>query len=122
MGTNNIGSVSIKDADAKDRREAFVRALIPRLKRIEASPLMYTSILPRNYQCEQSPGVNENIDLLNDIVHGILDSIGMEYKYVNAFDAFVDSDNQIRKEFFTDGVHLSAKGYETLTNIVRSSL
>jgi len=122
MGTNNIGWVSYKDSNAVQSREAFVKELMPRLDRISANPLIYVSILPRNSKDKQGNEANKNINLQNKLILDSLENSGLSFKYVNAFDAFLDSNFEIKKTLFTDGVHLSAEGYELLTDLVQKKL
>ena len=122
MGTNNIGKISISDTNAQQKRTSFINSLIPRLESIGANPLILLSILPRNRDGKQTPGVNQNLELLNAEIRKALDSSTIEFKYINVFDYFIDDNYNIKKKLYKDGVHLTPEGYEILSKYVLRAL
>ena len=118
MGTNNIGMFSANNPAAETRRKDFVNELIPRLQRINADPLLFISILPRNVKGKQSKSVSQNIELQNELIVNTLDSMHFNYKYIDVFDSFLEEGYSINEDLFNDGLHPSSMGYELLTSKV----
>lgn len=122
MGTNNIGFVSVSDSDAEQLREQFREKFWHYAESIGGNPLWVVSILPRNYNGEQSIGVNQNIELLNQMIKSDVDSRGDAYKFIDAFDIFLDEGYQTNMRLFKDGLHPNVEGYELLSAKVQSEL
>lgn len=114
MGTNNIGNISADSADAPLLREFAADYLIERALKLEASPLLYVSILPRNEIYQQDTLVNEYIKQQNQVVVRKLDSLGADFKFIDVFDDFIEKGNVIKSELFKDGLHPNDAGYDVL--------
>lgn len=122
MGTNNIGSLSASDSDAGLMREQFKGKFWHYAETIGGNPLWVVSILPRNYKGMQPIGVNQNIELLNQMIKNDVDSMGDAYKFIDVFELFLDEDYHTNMRLFKDGLHPNVEGYEVLSAKVQSKL
>lgn len=122
MGTNNIGNISVLDDDVDEKRKKFNEMLVQRVVSLEANPLWVISILPRNYGNREQENVNRNIELQNKLIENSLDSLGGRYRFIDAFDCFLNEEYQINSMLFNDGLHLNESGYEILTSNVLDRL
>ena len=103
-------------------REEYKDRFIKSAKRIEASPLIVLSILPRNAWGEQDPAVNENIEIQNEILKRALKTEIPGSRFVDVFDMFLDSGFEIREDLFKDGLHPNDEGYEILSQKIQGVL
>lgn len=122
MGTNNIGFISVSDSNAEYLRERFKEKFWRHADAIGGNPLWVVSILPRNYNGKQSIGVNQNIELLNQMIKKDVDSKGNAYKFIDVFNLFLDEGYHTNMRLFKDGLHPNVEGYEVLSAKVQSKL
>ncbi|MCQ2049469.1 MAG: GDSL-type esterase/lipase family protein [Candidatus Saccharibacteria bacterium] len=115
MGTNNIGKSYLDTANTQKNQQKHTDEVLKRLEKIDAKPLLYVSILPRSTNNKEGLSINYYIESLNSLVEQSLDSAEVDYRYINAFDYFIDRDYLIKKNLFKDGLHPNAEGYEVLT-------
>ena len=118
IGTNNVAS----NADKKPLEESFYAYFFKYygklIRRLEATPFIAVSVLPRNEDGEQPVLVNEQIEILNNRIKEFLDTLGVDHEYVDAYPLFLRADYEIRQDLFSDGLHPSQEGYELLSQIV----
>ena len=83
------------------------------------------SILPVNEVEEYKQTVyirtNEKIQKWNQ-AYQELASAYMQVEFVPVFDSLTDQEGQLKKEFTTDGLHLSVAGYQVLTKALKDYL
>lgn len=114
MGTNNIGKNYLDSTNTQKNQQKHTDEVLKRLEKLEAKPLLYVSILPRNMNNKEDLSINRYIESLNSLVDKSLDSAEIDYRYINAFDYLIDRDYLIKKNLFKDGLHPNAEGYEIL--------
>lgn len=122
IGTNDIGYWKSTADGIEHLREEYKDRFIKSAKRIEASPLIVLSILPRNAWGEQDPAVNENIEIQNEILKRALKTEIPGSRFVDVFDMFLDSGFEIREDLFKDGLHPNDEGYEILSQKIQGVL
>ena len=122
IGTNDIGYWKSTADGIEHLREEYKDRFIKSAKRIEASPLIVLSILPRNAWGEQDPAVNENIEIQNEILKHALKTEIPGSRFVDVFDMFLDSGFEIREDLFKDGLHPNDEGYEILSQKIQGVL
>ena len=83
------------------------------------------SILPVNEGEEYKQTVyirtNEKIQKWNQ-AYQELDSAYVQVEFVPVFDSLTDQAGQLKKEYTTDGLHLSIAGYQVLTKSLKDYL
>ena len=113
MGTNN--SSEFFD---EERRNAFLQKFYTRIEKIQADPLIVISILPRNFQRQQSSRVNEVIRNVNNRVEKGLDSLNGRFEYLDVYPLFAQDEYDARMDLFKDGLHPNIAGQEILASEV----
>lgn len=113
MGTNN--SSEFFD---EERRSAFLQKFYTRIEKIQADPLIVVSILPRNFQSQQSSRVNEVIRNVNNRVEKGLDSLNGRFEYLDVYPLFAQDEYDARMDLFKDGLHPNIAGQEILASEV----
>ena len=113
MGTNN--SSEFFD---EERRNAFLQKFYTRIEKIQADPLIVFSILPRNFQRQQSSRVNEVIRNVNNRVEKGLDSLNGRFEYLDVYPLFAQDEYEARMDLFKDGLHPNIAGQEILASEV----
>lgn len=113
MGTNN--SSEFFD---EERRNAFLQKFYTRIEKIQADPLIVISILPRNFQHQQSSRVNEVIRNVNNRVEKGLDSLNGRFEYLDVYPLFAQDEYDARMDLFKDGLHPNIAGQEILASEV----
>lgn len=122
MGTNNIWGILSNLDGIEDIREGYGDLFVRQVSKLRAKPLLYISILPRNGNYVQDTLVTDNIRQQNKVVVRKLDSLGLNYHYIDVFDDFIEKGNVIDTTLFEDGLHPSAKGYEIIANKLKPYL
>lgn len=69
----------------------------------------------------ESPAVNEGIQRFNAIISEWVKSQS-SIEYMQVYDSFLDEKGNPGAAYFTDGIHLSASGYEILTDALYNAL
>ena len=69
----------------------------------------------------QSIRTNEKIQKWNQ-AYQELASAYMQVEFVPVFDSLTDQVGQLKKEYTTDGLHLSVAGYQALTKALKDYL
>ena len=113
MGTNN--SSEFFD---EERRNVFLQKFYTRIEKIQADPLIVISILPRNFQRQQSSRVNEVIRNVNNRVEKGLDSLNGRFEYLDVYPLFAQDEYEARMDLFKDGLHPNIAGQEILASEV----
>jgi len=69
------------------------------------------SVLPLNFELDKSkrPVNNQNISDFNNNLKNFADNSTIFY--INLFPAFLNSSNQLDKQYTLDGIHLNGSGY-----------
>lgn len=122
MGTNNIWDRIDGVEEAAEVRENFGNFFAYQASLLGGKPLLYISILPRNDVYIQDTMVTANVRLQNLVTVRKLDSMGVNFRYVDVFDDFIEKGNVIDSTLFEDGLHPNDKGYEILAEKLRPFL
>ena len=122
MGTNDIGFMDSERANIDDSLHSFAKVYAKKAASIQADPLVFVSILPRNYKKDHQPEINKRIELQNKYIKEQLDSNHVDYKYLDIFNDFLKQDYIINEDLFRDGLHPSPEGYELLSTKVNQCL
>ena len=121
IGTNDIGK-DVPVNDSLNNLEAIIQSIA---RDYPLTEIKLLSILPVNEREEYKQTVyirtNEKIQEWNQ-AYKELASAYMQVEFVPVFDRLTDQAGQLKKEFTTDGLHLSVAGYQVLTKALKDYL
>ena len=121
IGTNDIGK-DIPMNDALDNLEGVIQSLN---RDYPLSQIKLLSILPVNEGEEYKQTVyirtNEKIREWNQ-AYEALASVYMQVDFVPVYDSLTDTEGQLKKDYTTDGLHLSVAGYQVLSEALKGVL
>ncbi len=117
MGTNNLAATPA-DPPAKVV-SGIVQVLNFIKKKRPSAKILLVSILP-NGDAPQSD-LRENIAETNRLLAATCDGLAW-VEFVDAHNSFVDSEGRWKPGLTLDGTHLTAKGYDVLSNRLRPAL
>ena len=121
IGTNDIGK-DIPMNDALDNLEGVIQSLN---RDYPLSQIKLLSILPVNEGEEYKQTVyirtNEKIKEWNQ-AYEALASAYMQVDFIPIYDSLTDSEGQLKKDYTTDGLHLSVAGYQALSDALKTYL
>lgn len=121
IGTNDIGKdVSVNEA--LNNLEAIIQSIV---RDYPLTEIKLLSILPVNEGEEYKQTVyirtNEKIQKWNQ-AYRELASAYMQVEFVPVFDSLTDQAGKLKKDYTTDGLHLSVTGYQVLTKALKDYL
>jgi len=122
IGTNNLHYGLVNDTLTKEFFDEYLSLYISQVKSFKASKFYAISILPRNHKHKEKPSINFEIEKFNRLIKESLDSSKVDYKFIDVYDEFLESEGKIHFDYYTDGLHLSQEGYELLGYRVREAL
>lgn len=123
IGTNNIDYLEhTNDSTSNLLSQNFYTKYKTLVKNIKPSKLYAISILPRRILLTEDPRIINVIHDINDSLQKTLKEISTKNTFINAYPAFIDNRDSLIKDFFVDGIHLNADGYEALSAEVRKKL
>ena len=118
IGTNDIGK-DVPVTEALNNLEAIIQSIA---RDYPLTEIKLLSILPVNEGEEYKQTVyirtNEKIQKWNQ-AYQELASAYMQVDFVSVFDSLIDQEGQLKKEYTTDGLHLSVAGYQVLTKALK---
>ena len=121
IGTNDIGK-DIPMNDALDNLERVIQSIA---RDYPLSQIKLVSILPVNEGEEYKQTVyirtNEKIREWNQ-AYEALASAYMQVDFVPVYDSLTDTEGQLKKDYTTDGLHLSVAGYQVLSEALKGVL
>lgn len=121
IGTNDIGK-DIPMNEALDNLERVIQSLN---RDYPLSQIKLVSILPVNEGEEYKQTVyirtNEKIREWNQAYEALV-SAYMQVDFVPIYDSLTDSEGQLKKDYTTDGLHLSVAGYQALSDALKTYL
>ena len=121
IGTNDIGKDILMN-EALDNLEGVIQSLN---RDYPLSQIKLVSILPVNEGEEYKQTVyirtNEKIREWNQ-AYEALASAYMQVDFVPIYDSLTDSEGQLKKDYTTDGLHLSVAGYQALSEALKEYL
>ena len=121
IGTNDIGK-DVPVNDTLNNLEAIIQSIA---RDYPLTEMKLLSILPVNEGEEYKQTVyirtNEKIQEWNQ-AYKELASAYMQVEFVPVFDSLTDQADQLKKEYTTDGLHLSVTGYQVLTKALKDYL
>ena len=121
IGTNDIGK-DVPVNEALNNLEAIIQFIA---RDYPLTKMKLLSILPVNEGEEYKQTVyirtNEKIQKWNQ-AYQELDSAYVQVEFVPVFDILTDQAGQLKKEYTTDGLHLSVTGYQVLTKALKDYL
>ena len=121
IGTNDIGK-DVPVNEALNNLEAIIQSIA---RDYPLTEMKLLSILPVNEGEEYKQTVyirtNEKIQEWNQ-AYKELASAYMQVEFVPVFDNLTDQADQLKKEYTTDGLHLSVTGYQVLTKALKDYL
>jgi lysophospholipase L1-like esterase len=116
IGTNDIGK------DALDNLERVIQSIA---REYPLSQIKLLSILPVNegekYKQTVYIRTNEKIKEWNQ-AYEALASAYMQVDFVTVYDSLTDTEGQLKKDYTTDGLHLSVAGYQVLSEALKGVL
>ena len=121
IGTNDIGK-DIPMNDALDNLERVIQSIA---RDYPLSQIKLLSILPVNegerYKQTVYIRTNEKIREWNQ-AYEALASAYMQVDFVPVYDSLTDTEGQLKKDYTTDGLHLSVAGYQVLSEALKGAL
>ena len=121
IGTNDIGK-DIPLNEALDNLERVIQSIA---RDYPLSQIKLLSILPVNegekYKQTVYIRTNEKIREWNQ-AYEALTSAYMQVDFVPVYDSLIDSEGQLKKDYTTDGLHLSVAGYQVLSEALKGVL
>lgn len=121
IGTNDIGK-DVPMNDALDNLEGVIQSLN---RDYPLSQIKLVSILPVNegekYKQTVYIRTNEKIREWNQAYEALV-SAYMQVDFVPIYDSLTDSEGQLKKDYTTDGLHLSVAGYQALSEALKEYL
>ena len=121
IGTNDIGK-DVPVNEALNNLEAIIQTIA---RDYPLTEMKLLSILPVNEGEEYKQTVyirtNEKIQKWNQ-AYQELASVYMQVEFVPVFDSLIDQEGQLKKDYTTDGLHLSVTGYQVLTKALKDYL
>ena len=121
IGTNDLWSGMDKDTLTESFMQDFTNRYVEQARLFSASKLFAVSLIPRTVQ-KETEKVNVQIRILNQRLHKALDSSKIPYKFIDVQSVFLDTDTKIHDDYYSDGLHLSQEGYETLSQKISEAL
>ncbi len=121
IGTNDIGK-DIPMNEALDNLERVIQSIA---RDYPLSQIKLLSILPVNegekYKQTVYIRTNEKIREWNQ-AYEALASAYMQVDFVPIYDSLTDTEGQLKKDYTTDGLHLSVAGYQVLSEALKGVL
>lgn len=121
IGTNDIGK-DIPMNEALDNLERVIQSIA---RDYPLSQIKLLSILPVNegerYKQTVYIRTNEKIREWNQ-AYEALASAYMQVDFVPIYDSLTDTEGQLKKDYTTDGLHLSVAGYQALSEALKGVL
>ena len=121
IGTNDIGK-DVPVNDVLNNLEAIIQSIA---RDYPLTEIKLLSNLPvsegEDYKQTVYIRTNEKIQKWNQ-AYQELDSAYMQVEFVPVFDSLLDQEGQLKKDYTTDGLHLSVAGYQVLTKALKSYL
>ena len=121
IGTNDIGK-DVPLNESLNNLESIIQSIA---RDYPLTEMKLLSILPVNEGEEYKQTVyirtNEKIQEWNQ-AYKELASAYMQVEFVPVFDSLTDQADQLKKEYTTDGLHLSVTGYQVLTKALKDYL
>lgn len=121
IGTNDIGK-DVPVNEALNNLEAIIQTIA---RDYPLTEIKLLSILPVNEGEEYKQTVyirtNEKIQKWNQ-AYKELASAYMQVEFAPVFDSLIDQEGQLKKDYTTDGLHLSVTGYQVLTKALKDYL
>ena len=121
IGTNDIGK-DVPVNEALNNLEAIIQTIA---RDYPLTEMKLLSILPVNEGEEYKQTVyirtNEKIQKWNQ-AYKELASAYMQVEFAPVFDSLIDQEGQLKKDYTTDGLHLSVTGYQVLTKALKDDL
>ena len=121
IGTNDIGK-DVPMNEALDNLEGVIQSIA---RDYPLSQIKLLSILPVNegekYKQTVYIRTNEKIREWNQ-AYEALTSAYMQVDFVPVYDSLIDTEGQLKKDYTTDGLHLSVAGYQALSEALKEYL
>ena len=121
IGTNDIGK-DVPMNEVLNNLETIIQSIA---RDYPLTEIKLLSILPVNEGEEYKQTVyirtNEKIQRWNQ-AYKELASAYMQVEFVSVFDSLTDQASQLKKEYTTDGLHLSVAGYQVLSETLKDYL
>ena len=121
IGTNDIG----KDVPMNEALDNLERVIQSIARNYPLSQIKLLSILPVNegekYKQTVYIRTNEKIREWNQ-AYEALTSAYMQVDFVPVYDSLIDTEGQLKKDYTTDGLHLSVAGYQALSDTLKTYL
>ena len=121
IGTNDIGK-DVPVNEALNNLESIIQSIA---RDYPLTEIKLLSILPVNEGEEYKQTVyirtNEKIQKWNQ-AYKELASAYMQVEFAPVFDSLIDQEGQLKKDYTTDGLHLSVTGYQVLTKALKDYL
>lgn len=101
--------IGINDNDdfSSEKCDEYVTRYVNAINDLGADKVYLFSVLPCNFNR------NYNIKVFNNIVKKRVQSL-QNISYIDVYSKFIDND-EVKQELYCDGIHLSPKGYQILT-------
>ena len=121
-----IGVNDVKSNISEDKILSNYRKILNQIKiNLPLTEVFCMSILPMNKMVEARPiiDVDKNNQIIMDLNPQIEEIVNeFNYKYVNLFPNFADSNNYLIEQYSDDGIHLNHNGFVEWSRILKPLL
>lgn len=115
IGTNDIAQDHTQEHIVNN-----IKQIIDNIKQNRKYVDIYVeSIYPINANKEKLRD-NETIDAINEDIKKLCEE--KKVTYINTHDSLLDEDGNLKEEYSNDGLHLTEKGYDVVTNKIKPYL
>lgn len=117
-----IGTNDIERGYSNQKILNNIKTIVDKVQKMPAT-IMIQSIYPVNESDEYSPGDRRNnrrIKTLNEQIQAYCKE--EKIPYIDVYPSLIDEDDNLKKEYTSDGLHVSDKAYEKITSIIEDYL
>lgn len=113
-----IGINDIMDGKRENQMMQEYRVILEQFKALEECKIYVQSCLPVNNTEYNHPIDNTVVQAVNAKLESLVKEYG--HTYINLYESFVSSSNELQSEYTKDGVHLNGRGYLVWKNRIEA--
>ena len=110
------GTNDLVHNDVETYKTNYIR-LIDEIHNVMPNAQIYVqSVLPTNTDFSKKYAPNKKVIQANKMIENIADSLN--FKYINIYDSYIDSEGELIKDLTRDGVHLYPTAYDKWAKVI----
>lgn len=110
-GTNDLVHI-----DTETYKSNYIKLIDGIRNAVPNAQIYVQSVLPTNTDFPNKYAPNKKVIQANKMIENIADSLN--FKYINLYDSYIDSEGELIKELTRDGVHLHPTAYDKWAKII----